>query len=143
MEPAIWGPQAWTFLHSITLGYPENPTDMEKQKYYSFFNSLKNIIPCPNCREHYEQNFENIPIRLDSREQLIEWLIDIHNSVNSMIGKREYSYDEVYDTYNGLYKEDNKDFPKVNTNTINVIAFILLIIILGYYYYINYYLKKD
>ena len=26
MEPNIWGPGAWTFLHSITFQYPENPS---------------------------------------------------------------------------------------------------------------------
>ena len=141
MEPTVWGPHAWTFLHSITFQYPENPTDMEKKKYYTFFNSLKNTLPCPNCREHYAQNFEDIPIRLDTRNELIEWLIDIHNSVNTMVGKREYSYDEVYDIYNSLYQENN--IGTKNFNNIGIIAIFLLMMIIGYYYYINYYLKKE
>ena len=41
MEPNIWGPSAWIFLHTITLQYPEKPTDDDKKKYYVFFNSLK------------------------------------------------------------------------------------------------------
>ena len=142
MEPTIWGPHAWTFLHSITFQYPENPTDMEKQKYYTFFNSLKNTLPCPNCREHYAQNYEKIPIRLDTRNELIEWLIDIHNSVNTMIGKREYSYDEVYDIYNSLYQGNNMGSTK-HFNNISIIVILLLMMIIGYYYYINYYLKKE
>ena len=59
MNPEVWGPGAWTFLHSITFQYPEKPTDIDKQKYYTFFNSLKNVLPCPVCRDHYNKNFEH------------------------------------------------------------------------------------
>ena len=30
MDPLIWGPHAWFFLHSITLVYPDNPSEQEK-----------------------------------------------------------------------------------------------------------------
>ena len=33
MEPNIWGPGAWTFLHSITLNYPNNPNIQTKKIY--------------------------------------------------------------------------------------------------------------
>ena len=139
MEPNIWGPPGWTFLHTITFQCPENPTDLDKQKYYTFFNSLKNVLPCPNCKEHYTENFENIPIRLESREDLIEWLIDIHNEVNKKNNKRIYTYKEVYDIYNKKYdlgESKEKDY-------VGMCAFILLIIIICYYYYKNFYLKKN
>ena len=32
MNPEIWGPPAWMFLHSISLAYPKNPTDVDKTK---------------------------------------------------------------------------------------------------------------
>jgi hypothetical protein len=140
MEPNIWGPPAWTFLHTITFQYPEYPTDLDKQKYYTFFNSLKNVLPCPNCKEHYSENFENIPIRLESREDLIEWLIDIHNEVNKKNNKRIYTYKEVYDIYNKMYDLGES---KGNSDYVGMCALILLIIIICYYYYKNFYLKKN
>jgi hypothetical protein len=103
MEPNIWGPAGWTFLHSITFQYPEEPTDIDKRKYFTFFHSLKNVLPCPTCREHYETSFEINQIRLNNRQELIEWLIDIHNDVNRTSGKKVYSYDEVYQLYNDMY----------------------------------------
>jgi len=129
MEPNIWGPAGWTFLHSITFQYPEDPTDIDKRKYYTFFNSLKNVIPCPTCREHYETNFEKIQIRLNNRQELIEWLIDIHNEVNSSSGKKEYSYDEVYQLYNNMYGVTTGD----SSYGYLVILLIIFIIICWYY----------
>ncbi len=139
MEPNVWGPPGWIFLHTVTFQYPENPTDLDKQKYYTFFNSLKNVLPCPNCREHYHENFENIPIRLESREELIEWLIDIHNEVNKKNNKRIYTYKEVYDKYNKMYGlGESKE-----NNYVGLCALVLLIMIICYYYYKNFYLKKN
>ena len=139
MDPIIWGPSAWTFLHSITFQYPDEPTDLDKRKYFTFFNSLKNVLPFPNCQEHYEKNFEKIEIRLDNREGLIEWLIDIHNEVNRNSGKKVYSYDEVYQLYNDMYgvtsESGSYDY---------LFLFLILSIIIGcYYYYKEVYLKKN
>jgi hypothetical protein len=133
MEPKIWGPPAWTFLHSVTFQYPDNPTELDKQKYQQFFESLKYTLPCPTCKEHYSINFEKLPIRLNTRDELIKWLIDIHNEVNIKNNKKVYSYDEVFTKYTELY-EDKK------TNN-NIILLILLFLIIGYYYYKNYYKK--
>ena len=140
MEPNIWGPAGWTFLHSITFQYPEDPTDIDKRKYYTFFNSLKNVLPCPTCREHYETNFEKFQIRLNNRQELIEWLIDIHNEVNRSSGKKEYSYDEVYHIYNNMYEGSTSE----SGNYDYLFLLLFLFIIIGcYYYYKEVYLKKN
>ena len=44
MDPEIWGPSAWIFLHTITLNYPNNPTIYDKQNYKNFL--LIYIIFC-------------------------------------------------------------------------------------------------
>ena len=46
MRPEIWGPHAWIFLHSVTLEYPDNPTDEDKQNMINFIDSLGNVLPC-------------------------------------------------------------------------------------------------
>ena len=137
MEPNIWGPDAWTFLHSITFQYPENPTDIDKQNYHTFFDSLKNVLPCPTCQEHYGNTLTGYPIKLDNRQELIEWFIDIHNDVNRNTGKEVYSYDDVYRKYNVMYGVDTG-----NNYEYLLILLILSIIIIGCYYYKEIYLKK-
>ena len=44
MTPDVWGPHGWKFIHYITLGYPENPTQMQKDKYKAFFLLLKDSL---------------------------------------------------------------------------------------------------
>ena len=138
MEPKVWGPPAWEFLHAVTFQYPEKPNNHERKKYYTFFDSLKFILPCPNCRNHYANNFESIPIRLDSRRDLIEWLIDIHNEVNVLNNKKVWTYEEVYEKYNQMYDDyKEEEFynrlpePAPLLNSTNMIFIVLLLVIGG------------
>ena len=86
MEPNIWGPHAWFFLHSVTLMYPEHPNEQEKQHYYNFFNNLGNILPCIICRENYKNHLIKYPLKqnLNTRNDLHIWLVNIHNEVNKI-----------------------------------------------------------
>ena len=129
MNPNIWGESAWLFLHTITLNYPENPTFLDKNNYDIFFKSLKNILPCPTCREHYEQNIINHPIDLSSRESLIKWLIKIHNLVNEKNGKPILSYEDVINNYKDIYNPNNKYNKYIKTILIMIIIVLFIIII--------------
>ena len=121
----IWGPPAWTFLHTITFNYPNNPSEQDKQNYYNFFDSLKYVLPCDKCKKHYKENSRDLKDNLNSRDDLVKWLIDIHNEVNVKNNKRKYSYDEVINKYNNLYS------PK--TNYCMIIIVILLILFAIYF----------
>lgn len=143
MEPNVWGPHTWIFLHTITLNYPDNPTKLDKINMMEFFNNLSNILPCEKCALHFKENLKRYPISksLESREQLVKWLIDIHNEVNKITGKREYSYKEVNDYYLKLYSSGEMDMrliKKKKNSNIFYILFISLIIIIFYNYYISY-----
>ena len=138
MEPEIWGPHAWQFLHSITLSYPDNPTLEDKNNHAQFFNSIQNILPCQSCRDHYTQNLQALPIEqhLDNKESLFRWLVDIHNRVNVTNNKREYSYDEVTELYEKMYsKSGDTSGSKLIGNKWLFILLIILLIILGIYHY--------
>ena len=95
--PDVWGPPGWKFIHFITLGYPDMPTESQKKKYYDYFHSLKHVIPCSICASHFAENLEELPLDdnvLASRENLVRWGINIHNIVNKKNGKKEYTYEE-------------------------------------------------
>lgn len=105
MESSVWGPPAWIFLHSITLNYPEKPTSKDKKEYKSFFYSLSNILPCKVCRINYKNNLVKYPIDkyLNSKKNMVYWLVLIHNEVNRECGKRQFTYTEAIKHFDKLY----------------------------------------
>jgi hypothetical protein len=132
MNPNIWGSHAWFFLHSITFGYPNCPTHKDKVNMKTFFNNLKHVLPCPSCRINYDNHLKKLPLTddiLNSKDKLITWLIDFHNLVNKLKGKKIYTKQEVMDYYNKQYKGNNN---YILTLMIITIIFILL----GLTYYI-------
>jgi hypothetical protein len=137
MNPKIWGPHAWIFLHSITFNYPNNPSNEVKKQYKIFFESLQFVLPCDVCKSNYKKKLITLKINeeiLSCRKNLIKWLIQIHNQVNKSNNKRIMSNDEVLKYYVDLY--DNKPINLIkNTFSItpNLIAIFSTIIIALYF----------
>ena len=123
----IWGPPAWTFLHTVTYNYPENPTEDDKRNFYNFFMNLQHVLPCEKCRSHYKQNIQKYDLNnsLGSRQELVKWLIDLHNDINKDNGKPVWSYSDVYNKYQDMYKSDSV----INKVLIFIILCIVLILI--------------
>ena len=148
MNPEIWGPGAWLFLHSITLAYPNNPTELDKQNYKTFFEILKNVIPCKKCSYNYSKNIKdnNISNHLDSKVSLVKWLVNIHNQVNIENNKNIMEYKDVIKEYkkiyniskNSLFTKDISTYANKTNNKLLMFIFIILIILLIYYYYNKY-----
>ena len=133
MNNNIWGPSAWLFLHSVTFQYPEEPTMEDKENYKQFFNSLQNILPCPKCRDHYQKNIQDLPIQLNSRDELIQWLINIHNNVNKSNNKDILSYEDVKKIYLNSYNYSIEKDESVKSNMTFILAIILVILIIYYF----------
>ena len=126
MNPKIWGPKAWFFIHAIALNYPKNPSFQEKREYSNFFKSLKYVLPCDACARHYGINIEKYPIDnyLDTTESLFNWTVDLHNMVNYETGKPQISYLDAYNLHMKEYdnnndNDNNKDNDKDNDNDNN------------------------
>ena len=99
--PNIWGPHGWKFMHYVSLGYPQEPTENDKRYYKDFYTSLQNVLPCETCQGNYIKNLSELPIdnALQSRDSLVKWVIDVHNKVNSESNKKELGYDEAIQLY--------------------------------------------
>ncbi len=113
----IWGGCLWVGLHSITFGYPQNPTDDDKKNYKTFFTSLQYTLPCKFCRESYSKFISSGEVeltddRLKSRETLTRWLYDLHNKVNQKLGvDYKVSFEDVvkrYESYRAKCIPDDK-----------------------------------
>lgn len=71
-DPEIWGKHFWYTMEAIACTLNDN-----NRKYIElFFNNLKEIIPCENCKHHYNEFFEknNVNQYLNNSLSLFEWL---------------------------------------------------------------------
>lgn len=166
MNQNIWGPHLWFSLHTISFNYPLKPTNIEKKNYYDFFMNLQEVIPCSVCKKNYKRHLNEHPIKqsLNTRKDLVYWLIDMHNMVNGEIGKKILSYDNVIKKYEDVYKkkiifeeneseekfenqiEENNNIKKINnmnySNIIYAIIIILILLLIINFTYL-YYKKKN
>ena len=110
MDPEIWGPKTWFFLHSITFNYPINPMPKDKENMLSFVLGISKILPCLQCRKHFEEyiNQTNFVQAMESKESFVKWMIDAHNNVNRITNKKILSYKEVINIYEKAYKPKEK-----------------------------------
>jgi hypothetical protein len=99
--PSVWGPFFWHTIHIVALGYPKNPTYTDKKCAKEFYESLAYLLPCNICRQHYKEHLIKNPLTpfLDSRTDLIKWTVEIHNGVNKMLEKPEWTLEEVLAYY--------------------------------------------
>lgn len=134
MNPKFWGPHAWIFLHSITLNYPKEPSDEDKKIYVKFFEDLQYILPCEKCSYNYRRHLKDYPIKdaLETRETMVQWLINIHNEVNKELNKPLYTYDQLIDEYR--YKMFRLD---TDETMVYKLVILFLIIIIAYLIYKN------
>jgi len=133
MDPEIWGPKAWFFIHNIALTYPRNPNINDKQMYKNFFINLGNVLPCSVCKVHYKENLieSELDIGLNSNIDLFKWTVDIHNKVNKQNNKKIFTYEEALNELNKHYIYGSF----FTISNIIILILILIIIVLGYIIY--------
>jgi hypothetical protein len=148
MDNNIWGPHFWFTLHTITLGYPDNPSYADKRRFNDFFTSVQYILPCQKCREHYRNHLNNFPISisLDNKESIVKWLFDLHNQVNISLNKNIMEYDAFKEKYRKIYNPnliEKIEAPMNHNKNGKIIIFIILFSsVIGCIYY-SYYKKRN
>ena len=143
MKPEKWGRYAWTFLHAVTIEYPENPTKTDKLNYYNYFNSLPKVLPCDNCKINLDKHMASLPLtdnNLSCRANLIKWGIDLHNIVNKDTGKPQVSYNDALEQFKNLGDEPK---PNIWPYIIIILLIIVVLSVIFYFcFYQNYSYKK-
>ena len=145
MDPNVWGPHAWIFLHTITLTYPHKPTNQDKINYKNFFINLGKVLPCQHCSNNYNIHLNQLPIDqfLTNKKSLVYWLIQIHNLTNNILNKKKnVSFQEFTDIYKKIYQNNSTNTtlqqtttspPIFSQNTLFVIFLILLIMFITFF----------
>lgn len=146
--PSVWGPFFWHTIHITALGYSKNPTYTDKKSAKEFYESLSYLIPCPICKEHYKEYLAKNPLTpfLDSRTDLIKWTIMLHNNVNKITAKPEWTLEEVLAYYERLGKRNRSPvWTRDDMNEVDYRSFIkgfitgtvVLSAMGGVFYFIN------
>jgi hypothetical protein len=139
LDPKVWGPHYWFFLHTVSMTYPIYPNAITKKKYYEFIQNLPLFIPVENISSEFSKMLDMYPVTpyLDNRESLIRWMHFIHNKINEKLEKPQITLNDFYIKYYEEYKPDNLkqiEFYKLREKMIYG-GFLLLIICLIYYLY--------
>ena len=81
----------WMSLHSISVAYPDNPTQSDKSLLNEFMNSFAATITCIHCRQHFGSMFvgykNSVPSWENSKQDLFIAICRLHNTVNNRLDK--------------------------------------------------------
>lgn len=102
----------WTFLHQVSFQYPDEPTsaDMANARTLLHTVATPTVLKCETCIKHFREHLEKMPARtLYSRAHFSQWLVDVHNDVNTRQGKIYVPYEEVKKMYLGKYSHIKGD----------------------------------
>jgi hypothetical protein len=110
---AVWGPMLWTYLHTMSFNYPDEPTAANKRHYREFVLNLQNVMPCRFCRQNLTNNLKELPLtnnHMKNRESFSRYIYDLHETVNRMLNKKSgLTYADVRDRYENFRSRCTKD----------------------------------
>jgi len=96
---AALGRATWKLLHTMTLRYPEHPTDDEREALRSYLYLTSRLYPCGECATEFQQLLELYPPQTSSRLSASGWLCFVHNKVNERLEKPIFDCAHLDDEY--------------------------------------------
>lgn len=91
VDPAIWGPPLWKFLHGAAAA-----SGADASRWTPVLEAMKTGLPCQECTDHYRAWFAAHPIADGS---VSAWLLALHNDVNRRRGIPEWSAEQLAAAY--------------------------------------------
>lgn len=139
LDPKVWGPHYWFFLHTISMSYPLRPNSVTKKKYYEFIQNLPLFIPVESIAGEFSKLLDQYPITpyLDSRDAFIRWVWFIHNKINEKLEKNKISLNKFYELYYEEYKPKdikNREMNRLKNKLVYLFLVIFFIAIIMYLY---------
>lgn len=117
MVTKIWGPLAWTFLHTMSFNYPVHPTEDDKKHYKEYVYNLRYVLPCKYCRINLTNNLKKKPLQMchmKNRETFSRYIYELHELVNKMLGKKSgLTYCDVRERYEQFRSRCTEEKPRI------------------------------
>jgi hypothetical protein len=138
LDPKIWGPHYWFFLHTIAMSYPIHPNAVTKKKYYDFVQNIPLFIPVESMSGEFSKLLDQYPVQpyLDNKESFIRWMWFIHNKINIKLEKPQISLNDFYVKYYEEYKPINEKMSEYYKIRSKLIYSSIIISIFGGIYYL-------
>jgi len=137
LDPKVWGPHYWFFLHTLAMTYPYHPNAVTKKKYYEFIQNLPLFLPVEKISGEFSKLIEKYPITpyLDTRHSFVRWVHFIHNKINEKLEKPQITLNEFFIKYYNEYKlQDEKLYEYYNIRK-KIIYFGIVLGLGGLIYY--------
>ena len=139
LDPKVWGPHYWFFLHTLAMTYPNHPNTITKKKYYEFVQNLPLFLPVEEISKEFSKLLEEYPVTpyLDNRDSFVKWMHFIHNKINEKLEKPTITLNEFFVKYYENYKsptEKINEFYKIKEKILYFFIIILISIIIYYLY---------
>jgi hypothetical protein len=119
-----WGYSGWVFLNSIALIYEPS----QKEIYYNFFTSLKDILPCDNCKLHYSTHLHLLNDALENKNTLLEWLLNIRNKIYIEQNRKQKTLNDILNEI--FYKNNSFNMYYICYFVVIILIFLIIIKIL-------------
>ncbi len=104
-DPMVWGPPAWISLHISAVNYPEQASNLVRERMKNRILALPLEIGCTDCRTHCTNIIQKIAPNLDTicstRDNLFKFYVDLHNMVNVRLNKPVMSLETAWKMYKG------------------------------------------
>lgn len=100
--PEINGPPFWFTLHNGAAHLPTDLSPVSAQRLRNFIDAIPEMQPCAKCSEHARAYIEKNKSKirdLKKGDEFFNFFVDFHNSVNELLGKPKFSYDQARSLY--------------------------------------------
>ena len=138
LDPKVWGPHYWFFLHTVAMTYPHHPNSVTKKKYYEFIQNLPLFLPVEEISGEFTKLLDKYPIApyLDNRDSFVRWTHFIHNKINEKLEKPKISLNDFFVKYYDEYKSKDIKLAEYYKLREKLIYFGLVGVIIGAIYYL-------
>ena len=138
LDPSVWGPHYWFFLHTLAMTYPHRPNSVTKKKYYEFIQNLPLFLPVEQISGEFSKIIEKYPIMpyLDNRDSFVRWMHFIHNKINEKLEKPQISLNDFFVKYYDEYKTQDEKLSQYNKIKEKIVYFGIIIGISSAIYYL-------
>ena len=140
LDPKVWGPHYWFFLHTIVISYPMRPNAVTKKKYYELIQNMPLFIPNEQIATNFERLLDKYPVTpyLDTRDSFIRWMHHMHNKINEQLEKPKITLAKFYEEYYDQYKPTEvkfKEYYKMRARLIYLAIIVIFAAAIAYMYH--------